>query len=91
MIDTALCDSKWTSYQGIDVNIYYTEALNLNVSYFINGNTLRMLSYTPKIAVPLSNWALNSTTMPDNRLPSSDTIVGVSIKGVLMFAGVSTY
>lgn len=91
MIDTALCDSNWASYQGIDVNVYYTESLNLNVSYFIGGNTLRMLAYTPKAAVPLSNWTLNATTMPDNRMPSSDAIVGVAINGVLLFAGVSSY
>jgi hypothetical protein len=41
--------------------------------------------------IPLSNWTLNSTTMPDERLTSSDPIVGVALNGVLFFTGVSSY
>ena len=76
-LNSVLCDGYWANLNLIDAAIYYTEEILSTASFTYRGKGFQ-------------NY-YNLTISPDTRLQNSDSIVGVALNGVFLFAGTSEY
>jgi hypothetical protein len=81
-LDSYLCDNTWAKYQTIDAYIDYTEGMSEWILF--EGDT-KIFDYADYVL----DW--NSNEFPLLGLKNSDSVVGVALNGVFLFAGTSEY